>query len=977
MYQDLKLSDRARVIEMAVRSGITDLNTIEEVYNTFAEGGDLKEPAERRKVGDHYLTLEQYKELQRDTIRQAAVQKALTRTRGVAPIVNGKPALSCIYTFTDNYGRKYQVAGTQTFAANPEKYGFEVAGPVTKGMEGNMYLQLNESGVPYHATMITGYTDKGEPLLTYSSGHAGVDLTGVPISREDWDRNQRAAESLQRIAGLTPERETYEHYVERFNRSHSPEADYHKNTKAWHSPQYETYRFIGTPDDNAAWEEQYNQYQAAPIPVEVPKVLNNKVITTGYANGGHMYGPGGDKSISLPQMIAATRSWLSNPENKKKAAFKLGAAAKQGAGLSPLQIVMALGKENPEYDELEAYLYGPERFYTQYKGTSKGPLADEKYQGIPQYQAELNPRGEYVIPKDMKQLVLDAAKNGTNIYINTDSLFDPGSVRFDAANHPVKFRYKNGKLVADAADLYDFDEGYVDRYSEKKNPIKKAILRKEIKEMQSVGTPYIVRQEGIPVRFAGDGPSEDPWVDDIEAENFEEAFKRGETGKGYNWKGAVENVRNRMAAPKGHTKEDGGPDKQNWFTRMMMNSVLNDPKDGAVAVSAGWTRDKNGNVTQTEEAANSEGAKKLRENLAEIASMPLTDLGVEVAGAAIAGTKAYKSYKLAKELNKALKSGEFNAALKTAEEASTPIVKAAATNTKAANVATKSISGKDVEVQALRNRFNKWAEYYGYDTIPESASIEEAENIMKKTFDRHNTFFRGVHPPGTKEDVAHLEEMFGEGFNIEDAYPYIATHGRPGDGAVFVSPLSNAGIYGSTGKTAVVRRNYSLGENPRTWLQDADFEIKYGGRPEHIEAAAKEGTLTFPWSEAGHNIVENELLAPDGVLNFIEYVPEGAPTSYFDANGSLNRYLGKQWELYSGRQVFLDEMVPKPKFASGGKIHIKPENRGKFTALKKRTGHSASWFKAHGTPAQKKMAVFALNAKKWKHGNGGHLMTKL
>lgn len=36
--------------------------------------------------------------------------------------------------------------------------------------------------------------------------------------------------------------------------------------------------------------------------------------------------------------------------------------------------------------------------------------------------------------------------------------------------------------------------------------------------------------------------------------------------------------------------------------------------------------------------------------------------------------------------------------------------------------------------------------------------------------------------------------------------------------------------------------------------------------------------------------------------------------------------------------------------ANGGKIHVKPENRGKFTALKKRTGHSASWFKAHGTP---------------------------
>lgn len=63
-------------------------------------------------------------------------------------------------------------------------------------------------------------------------------------------------------------------------------------------------------------------------------------------------------------------------------------------------------------------------------------------------------------------------------------------------------------------------------------------------------------------------------------------------------------------------------------------------------------------------------------------------------------------------------------------------------------------------------------------------------------------------------------------------------------------------------------------------------------------------------------------------------------------------------------------------FASdGGPIHIKKKNRGKFTALKKRTGKSASWFKAHGTPAQKKMATFALNARKWKHEDGGPLFT--
>ena len=60
-------------------------------------------------------------------------------------------------------------------------------------------------------------------------------------------------------------------------------------------------------------------------------------------------------------------------------------------------------------------------------------------------------------------------------------------------------------------------------------------------------------------------------------------------------------------------------------------------------------------------------------------------------------------------------------------------------------------------------------------------------------------------------------------------------------------------------------------------------------------------------------------------------------------------------------------------YSDGGKIYIKPENRGKFTALKERTGKSATWFKEHGTPAQKKMAIFALNARKWKHDDGGPL----
>lgn len=63
---------------------------------------------------------------------------------------------------------------------------------------------------------------------------------------------------------------------------------------------------------------------------------------------------------------------------------------------------------------------------------------------------------------------------------------------------------------------------------------------------------------------------------------------------------------------------------------------------------------------------------------------------------------------------------------------------------------------------------------------------------------------------------------------------------------------------------------------------------------------------------------------------------------------------------------YLAETKPSSKFKDGG-IYIKPSHRGRFTTLKERTGHSATWFKQNGTPAQKKMATFALNAAKWKH----------
>lgn len=64
----------------------------------------------------------------------------------------------------------------------------------------------------------------------------------------------------------------------------------------------------------------------------------------------------------------------------------------------------------------------------------------------------------------------------------------------------------------------------------------------------------------------------------------------------------------------------------------------------------------------------------------------------------------------------------------------------------------------------------------------------------------------------------------------------------------------------------------------------------------------------------------------------------------------------------------------------GGKIHIKKENRGKFTKSAKAAGRSvqeharAVLNNPNATPLQKKRANFARNAAKWhhkKHSKGG------
>lgn len=63
------------------------------------------------------------------------------------------------------------------------------------------------------------------------------------------------------------------------------------------------------------------------------------------------------------------------------------------------------------------------------------------------------------------------------------------------------------------------------------------------------------------------------------------------------------------------------------------------------------------------------------------------------------------------------------------------------------------------------------------------------------------------------------------------------------------------------------------------------------------------------------------------------------------------------------------------QYSDGGSIYIKPENRGKFNATKKRTGKTTEELTHSKNPLTRKRAIFAQNAAKWKHAFGGELNT--
>lgn len=169
----------------------------------------------------------------------------------------------------------------------------------------------------------------------------------------------------------------------------------------------------------------------------------------------------------------------------------------------------------------------------------------------------------------------------------------------------------------------------------------------------------------------------------------------------------------------------------------------------------------------------------------------------------------------------------------------------------------------------LLDIMDEFAEKYGYPKADRSTilSNRKTNKQVRDLIARHNTYLRGVHPYGSEPgDLELVQKILGKNITSEEFMKYAATHNRPNYKGIWISPESNAFIYGGDGKTALVRRYYKLGKNRNNWFMEGDFNIK--PNPVEINKSWDNATgIIAPWYSYMNKGGENELVSIED-LNF-------------------------------------------------------------------------------------------------------------
>lgn len=151
------------------------------------------------------------------------------------------------------------------------------------------------------------------------------------------------------------------------------------------------------------------------------------------------------------------------------------------------------------------------------------------------------------------------------------------------------------------------------------------------------------------------------------------------------------------------------------------------------------------------------------------------------------------------------------------------------------------------DTKAFLKTFNKWNARYGYDPIPLSAAKnpKQADKLIKDRLLEHNTFVRGVHETGNKENINNILRRNGVEPTPENRAKYYASTYAPdtgagragfnssydGEGSIYSSNSLNTGIGYAKAKhrnekdgfVVSVRRPIKFEGNRENWVKNADF----------------------------------------------------------------------------------------------------------------------------------------------------------
>lgn len=230
--------------------------------------------------------------------------------------------------------------------------------------------------------------------------------------------------------------------------------------------------------------------------------------------------------------------------------------------------------------------------------------------------------------------------------------------------------------------------------------------------------------------------------------------------------------------------------------------------------------------------------------------------------------------------------------------------------------------------------------------------------------------------------IGDSQKKYGDlwgGYDYIDIDPNIPLNKYPKKLQEFVSTADETGNFPSK----MILKHYA--DNPPV-KQDTGFQYKpYYASYKDVPKKQKGGVIEDDMGQYNHpgkitKIKSNRITMKDvsyPVLGVSDtghkqiMHPEG---EYAFDGSSVTEYPMTRQDMEQLKK--LDDLTNFTLMGKSG-IHIKPENKGKFTAYKKRTGKTTEEALHSKDPHVRQMANFARNAKKWHHGQDGLMLDNL